>query len=148
MRATQWILYHSDEPMLQQRSADGTPVNVRTVYKVQWENMSVTTHGRETSEYLIQRVLLTTLQGRPLVIFTEPTNMFDKTASSHMQSQRTLFPTAREVGHEGLLVDHQMYDRAVCSAMNKLWDAFDNAYYRKLAREVGAPWANRLQWWH
>ena len=65
-------------------------MTVRTVCKVQWENMPVTRHGRETSEYFIQRVFLETLQGKPLVIFT-PKAFSEPTSAAIIEVFKSLF---------------------------------------------------------
>ena len=74
--------------------------------------------------------------------------MLNNTASAHMRAGMELFPTARELGHKGLLVDHRIYDRAIMSAMEKLWQRFDQAYYVFLDESLGIHQSHKLWLYH
>ena len=128
-RAIQWIGQHVDEPMLYQSSADGTPITTRRVFKRAHESLKVTRSGKQTSEYLVQRVFLMLCDRRPIPVFREPVSMSNKSAIVHMKAGMDLFPNPREVGHRGYLVDHKVYDRAVMSALKKLWDKWAAAHH-------------------
>jgi hypothetical protein len=143
-RALQWISKMSDEPVLMQCSADGTPISTRQIFQSSCDHMPVTRHGKQSAEYLVQRVFLMGLDRRPLPVFRDPVHMGNKTASVHMKAGMDLFPHPRELGHTGLLVDHRVYDRAVMSAMKKLWYRWSLAHHQFTREVEGEAVAHRL----
>lgn len=147
-RALQLVASKYDEPLLVQSSADCTPVKTMSIYTKSCDEMSVRRHGRRTAEYLVQRVFVMGLDRRPFPVFREPMEMANKTASAHMQAHMELFPNAREVGHRGLLVEHRVYDRAIMSALKKLWDRWAAAHRHFQEINEGEAQAHKLWLFH
>lgn len=147
-RAVQWVRRRTTEPILQQSSADGTPINTMRRFAGALGHLSVVRHGRQTAEYLVQRVFLMGCDMRPIPIFRDPPEMATKTAAAHMKAGLDLFPCAREIGHEGLLVEHKVYDRAVMSAMKKLWDRWAAAHLHHTTEMHGEAKAHKLWLYH
>ena len=147
-RALQFIAARSEEPLLQQSSADGTPINTRFVFTKTLDHLQVVRHARQTAEYLVQRVVLMSADGQARAVFRDPVEMSNKTASAHMRAAMELFPCAREVGHTDLLVEHRVFDRAVMSAMKKLWDQWAAAHSIHPVSTVGENAAFKLDLYH
>lgn len=63
------------------------------------------------------RGFLLSSSGERQVVLAEPRRLSDKSAWTHLAAFRDFLPLGREAGHQGLLVSHHIYDRAVCGAM-------------------------------
>ena len=147
-RALELVNDNAEEPLLIHSSSDGTPITTRTMNKYIWDNLEVKRNARETNEFLVQRVFVMATDFKPRCVFEDPTNMQDKTVSTHMRAGMDLFPFPREQGHTGLLVDHKVYDRAVMSGLAKQWGRYYKAYYVWLAQNTNQNVAYKRWLWH
>ena len=91
-----------------------------TIFKRQWADLSVTRKGRDTTEYLIQRLFIMDSNLDKQVFFLEPTALINKAASSHMNAYLKLLPTARKMGHDNVMVGFFCWDRAVPQSCERL----------------------------
>ena len=115
----QLIERNGSRPLLEVYSSDCTPLRVKTVHKASWELLHVLRSGRSSLEWLQQRYWLKSASGESAVYFVDPRLMADKTAWSHHAAYVDLLPMAR-TKHKGLVFNHHVYDRAVCSACARI----------------------------
>ena len=69
---------------------------------------------------MLQRLLLLDHLGEKRVLFSDPVEMGVKTAAAHYSAAVALWPGARTMGHDGILISHGCWDRAIYSACSRL----------------------------
>ena len=58
-----------------------------------------------------------------------------------------LFHNVRELGHTGLLMDYKVYDRAIMSALEKLFDRWATAHHTFLQQTLEEARAHKFRLW-
>jgi hypothetical protein len=99
-RACNFISCRRSGPILLWYGSDCTPLTTRSIYKRQWQGFSVSRKGKDTREYLIQRLFVMDSLLNKTVYFIEPSRVSDETASAHLQAWLELLPSLRKLGHE------------------------------------------------
>ena len=97
----------------------------------------------------MQRVFLFDLDMRSEVLFTVVKGMKHKTAFAHHFEGAELWGGARTLGHDGILVSHSVYDRAIQNACARMQHQRHEALRELQSRELGekeAYW-NWLRHW-
>ena len=69
---------------------------------------------------MLQRLFLLDHLGAKRVLFSDPVEMEVKTAAAHYSAAVALWPGARTMGHDGILISHGCWDRAIYSACSRL----------------------------
>ena len=139
---------HQNRAVLLQYGSDCTPLTTKERFDHRIQEVSVTRSGHKSSEFLIQKLFLDTLDSPPLTIVEVPIPMASKTAYAHFGARRQLLKTGRELGHQGLLVEFHKYDRAIMSALKRLHEQFSIIIEEQQEDELGIGKAYQLQLTH
>jgi hypothetical protein len=123
-------------------SADATPLSTREELKAQWRDLVVRRRTKRPGDWLIQRLFLKSASGNVRVLLDEPKLLKDKTAWSHFAACRELCHTARELGHQGLVINHTCADRAVVEPLARHMRQLHHAL--TVQSEAAAPGSSRL----
>ena len=119
--AEHFIIKNKHEPVLYQYSSDCTPVrSMKFISRTTDGKLRITRHARHTGEYLIQRAFLTNAKGDIVPIIDRPLQLQDKTAFMHLRCMRELVKFPHELHHDSIQIVHQIYDRAIMSAMQRI----------------------------
>lgn len=105
--------------MLLTYGSDCTPIVTRRQFRASFQDLQVRRSGKTCGEWLIQRAFVLSGDNERLVVLAEPKLLQDKSAWTHVAAFRQLLPLPREIGHKGLCVCHHIYDRAICTAMER-----------------------------
>ena len=144
IQLSRWLDQRRDEPVLAVYQSDGTPLRTHVRHIFHLNDLHVVREGKETREYLLQRLFMADAQGSTISVVVEPRLMKDKTHLTHMQAycEQTQDPRLR--GHEGISITHHTYDRAVFTAMRRRLlqrqVAMDN-YLIDQDEDTGVPWS-------
>lgn len=143
--ARAFLQRHAEAPVLITYGSDCTPLVTKRRFVEGWRDLCVRRSGMSSGDWLIQRVFLLSGDGERQTVVEEPKLLEDKSAWAHWAAFRNCFQLGREAGHSGLCVSHQVYDRAICSAMTRHHKQMHLA--RKLFEETTAPPGQaRLSW--
>ena len=95
--AERFICGRPRKPTMQQYGADCTPLKTQTIRRRRWCDLSVVRDGRDTAEYLVQRLFIIDARHARCVSFLEPSKLVDKTASRHLLASLhvCIFPANR-----------------------------------------------------
>lgn len=126
------------DPLLIVYGSDCTPVMNRERYRQHFRNLDVVRKPKQGNEWLIQRLFVKDLLGRTSVLFTEPLRMIRKTAWAHLEAARQLAPLPRELGHEGPLVFHLCFDRAVQGAASRHFEELCASLHQQMSSSTTA----------
>ena len=74
---------------------------------------------------------------RSEVLFTDVKEMNNKTAAAHHFEGAELWGGARTLGHDGILVSHSVYDRAIQNACARMQHQRHEALRDHQSRELG-----------
>jgi hypothetical protein len=146
--AESWLAARCESPVLVQYCSDCTPLQTRQQYRSELDQLKVHRQGKRTGEYLVERLFLCDTDFKPIVMFSEPVKLADKTQWSHLQACRNLFSSAREAGHKGLCISHHIWDGAVKSSMERLRKQFFEAMHHHHTASLGPEAAHRLKLLH
>jgi hypothetical protein len=108
------------EPMAISYGNDSTPLQTRERWYRKWCDLTVRREGSQSKDYLIQRAWAQNLRGQAVVLFCEPLTLQDKSAASHFGAARQLVGFGLECGLRGLNIQHDVLDRAIFSAEDRL----------------------------
>ena len=133
-------------PILNSKSADGTPINVAVRYaSVLPSGARVRRYGRAGEEFLVKNQFLRVhLPGTTMtrVLLQEPQPLsHGKSAAAIFQACKKDWRSLREMGHRGCAVEHFCYDRCGLTAHERLWrqwHAMSAASFGALAAPVPA----------
>ena len=145
-RAATWVLQHIDEPILEVFQSDGTPVTTVEREADRWEDYQVVRRGKQTEEYLIQRLWLSDVHGDVTPLFQEPRLLADKTALTHYSGHAELWKGARAMGAEHAVLSHHCFDSAVKAPLEHRFRQERNAYEYMLSVESAATAAQMILW--
>lgn len=123
-------------------SCDGTPLTTRRRIFKKCGELEVIRRQKSTGEWLIQRKFLVTEAGKRCVLFGHPRKMAMNTAWAHFQATRELLGTGRELGHQGLLIEHTVLDRAIHTSLSRHMQEMSS-----MAHEVSSQGLSLTQAW-
>lgn len=132
-RAHRFVRENARKTLVLQYGADVTPLLTVERHTASHAGLSVVREGRESNEFLVQRVFLEVEPGKPMALLEVPIPMADKTAYTHFAAGRALLKTPRELGHEGLCISFHKYDRALQTALDRMHRQFQAAWDDKQA---------------
>ena len=139
------IMKYKHEPLLYQYSSDCTPVRtMKHITRTTEGKLRITRHARHTGEYLIQRAFLTSADGDIMSIIERPLKLQDKTAFMHLHCMRKLMKFPHELHHMGIQIVHQIYDRAVLSAMQRIVPQFFHILIESIRHKDGKETASAV----
>ena len=118
-------------------SQDVTPAKTATVHVQGSGDLRVQRKGRKCREWLVQRLFLLEHGPKKLVLFTDPLDMDVKTAAAHHEAGTALWGGCRLLGHEGFLITHSCFDRAIAGACARLQRQRCSALQLHLQNTVG-----------
>ena len=122
-RLLRFVSTHADQTLCFAFCNDPTPMSLTARY--QWgddrDDEVIIRGGQKSSEFLVQRVWVSSLSGEASVCFAPPKRMADKTASAHMAGIRGLMSFPCELGIKGLNLSHGVWDRGIFSAQFRLF---------------------------
>lgn len=143
--AEAFIRRHADRTLVMQYGSDVTPLVTKEQYRRECGGASsVVRGGHSCQEFLIQRLFLESGAGNGCCVLAAPLPMQKKTAFAHFSAYRALLRTPRELGHTGLCVIFQKFDRALQTAMSRLARQWQAAYDDRAAEEQPAGQSYRL----
>ena len=145
-RARCWVEERTEEPIQEIFQSDGTPVTTTERTADAWEEFKVVRRGRQTEEYLIQRLWLNDTHSNVCPVFGEPRLMADKTADTHYKGYAEMWPGAREMGARACVHKHFVFDDAVKSAIAHRIKQNNAAYEYMLAEEFPETAALLILW--
>lgn len=118
-------LISSDDlaPALFQYSSDTTPLSTLETYTKTAGDLKVRRKGRQGNDILIERFFVRTPLGTA-VCLCEPRRLLDKTTWCHFAAFDNMNCNPRDFGANGIVISFGCWDRAVCSSMSKLYDAY------------------------
>ena len=128
-----FLLDRRDDPVLLWYSSDTTPLSTSQSYKRVLQNLSVLRRGRESHEYVVQR-LFAHDGFNSIVLVEEPIKLSDKTASSHFEVFRSLMPLPKHIGSRNIVVHSYVWDGALLSACRRLTQQYHAASVHHLSQ--------------
>ena len=128
-----FLLDRRDDPVLLWYSSDTTPLSTNQGYKRVLQNLSVLRRGRESHEYVVQRLFA--YDGfNSIVLVEEPIKLSDKTASSHFEVFRSLMPLPKHIGSRNIVVHSYVWDGALFSVCRRLTQQYHAASVHHLSQ--------------
>jgi hypothetical protein len=135
LRAKNVVRNAEDRAILYSYGSDATPVlATNTVSQQLTENRRIVRKAGVGTELLIERAFVktTSASGSPVVVclFRDPTPLTTgKTVWHHFGAACKFFPFLRTLGHEGIIVSHYCFDRAVFQAARRRFQQRHKLYY-------------------
>ena len=120
VQGEEFVKKRSDAPLAEILMQDVTPLRTCTMHVSGADKLHVVRRGRKCREWLLQRLFLCDSLGNRHVVLSDPRDMGSKSASAHYQAGVQLWPGSRLLGHQGLLISHGCWDRAIEGACSKL----------------------------
>ena len=120
MKARRFVQQRTHDTLLVQYGSDLTPLSTRETWKHAAGLLVVRRSGRAAHEFLAQRCYVTDSAGKSVLVMEPPLIVERKTAFSHFVAMRQLFPTLRELNHQGVCVQFHKFDRAIMTVVRKL----------------------------
>ena len=144
------VQQRSHDPLLVQYGSDCTPVMTRERHREHYRSLDVIRKPKQGKEWLIQRLFLRDGFGLTIALFTEPRCMIRKTAWAHLSAARDLAPTPCELGHEGPLVYHNCFDKAIHAALDRHLMELHMSVHRQISNGMSLGQARLLSLltWH
>jgi hypothetical protein len=109
--------------------SDTTPLRTRQRWLSKVDELLVVRSSVRTDDWLIQRCFLYDGFGNRATVLPDPVLLADKTAWSHFEAQRRLFPLPRQLGHRGIALHHHVWDGAVKSACERAARQLHSAHH-------------------
>lgn len=131
-RACRLVRQNAERTIVLQYGADVTPLITMERHLAAY---GVLRKGRESKEFLVQRLFLEVEVGRPVAVLEVPLPMDDKTAYAHFAACRAFFKTPRELGHQGLCIIFHKYDRALQTSLDRMHRQFQAALDDRTAEQ-------------
>ena len=113
-------------PTLAYYSCDGTPIRTHLKAKAHVGCLTIRREGKQTQEYLAQVCFLryadTATRTNSKCIFAPPLPMTEgKSAQAQFQAGLQVSVNLRARGHRGIVLQHYCFDRAIESAMSRMF---------------------------
>ena len=140
-RAIDFIESTAGSPVLHHYSCDGTPLSTKLRINTDGsKGISVQAEGRHTEEFLVQHCFYRAADVlgnvRTTVMIRDPLPLTKgKTSASIFAAGTEFCKTARQHGHTGVSLAHYTFDRALYSALQKLF----KQHHQLLASRFSAP---------
>lgn len=134
--ARDFLLDRVDSPVAVVYSSDSTPLRTRQRWLIDIEGMLVVRSSRRSDDWLLQRMFLFDGAGNRRSMMVDPVRLLDKSAWSHFQAQRSMFPLPRSVGHRGVVLHHHVWDGAVKSACERATRQLHSAHRTHLQAQL------------
>ena len=112
---------------------DTTPTTTKERWQLDFGSSRVVRRARRLSEFVVQRVFIEGSFGATAMLLEEPKRVVDKTALSHFELQRCLFPTPRDLMPTGILVEAHCWGGALFSACDRLSRQLFAAYHFRMS---------------
>ena len=133
-RAERFVAECGDRALLLSYSGDGTPIKTIEQHTIRVDGDAATRKGGAAMEFYLHRLFLKFSAGteqRVCVLFDDPWPMtHGKGAWCSFAIGHALFPTARRLGHRGLVIQHYCFDRALYSACLRIFEQYHALQYR------------------
>lgn len=120
------VLSASGRPVLCSYSSDGTPMKtaIRVVSDGDIHKSSVVRHGRDCTEFLLQRSWYKTLnfKGEAVlsVLIKDPLPLSDGKGADNCYTAAVRFaPLLKDMSHRGVSINHYSFDRALFTSMRR-----------------------------
>lgn len=126
-RRARWLRSHQGVPIIECYASDGTPLKTQLKFTSEFQQLHVSRTGTSSKEWIVQRLFLASETGEPCVLYSEPLLLEDKTAWTHFEVQRRLADLGRQ-HHDGIIISHHCWDRALKSACEQLARKRHTAY--------------------
>ena len=115
-----------NRPMLVYYSCDGTPVRVQVNTRAQVGDLKFQRSGKKSTEFLAQIGFARYAESDTMVqsrcSFAPPVPLAEgKSAEAHYEVGREFAVSLRQQGHRGIAVHHYCFDRAIQSAMSRMF---------------------------
>ena len=136
LRAKNVVREADGRAILYSYGSDSTPVLATSTVSLQLnENRRIVRKAGVGTELLIERAFVKTTSGSgsPVVVclFRDPTPMtHGKTVWHHSTAACKFFPFLRTLGHEGFMISHYCFDRAVFQAARRRFQQRHKLYYK------------------
>ena len=118
-RWRRFIESRRDAALLVQYSADATPLTTWERYGSAVPLWKVLRRAKTSKHFLVERAFALDSKGECTVLFDAPRDLVDQTQWSHFAAARMLTRSPRELGHEGLLLLHHVFDRGIESSLSR-----------------------------
>ena len=118
-RWRRFIESRRDAALMVQYSADATPLTTWERYGSNTPLWKVMRRAKCSKHFLVERAFALASTGECTVLFDAPKDLVDGTQWSHFAAARMLTRSPRELGHEGLLVLHHVFDRGIESSLSR-----------------------------
>ena len=142
-----FVMEHSRTPMLCADGIDLTPLQTNTVTKGMFCGRRLMRKTKDSGEFVSCRVFFQTPDGETHVLVTEPFRFADKTAWTHFQFRRQVFPLLRQIGHQGIEILYRCSDRAIYKAYVRHEMQHQQFYLATMKRRGHAVAALELKTW-
>ena len=121
-KAQRLVRLADNSPVLYSYGADGTTLLSRAHYSFELGGQKLHAAADKGVEYLVQKAYLKTVPWTlgpvSTCLYRAPLPMTEgKKGWNLYQAFRDFFPTLRSLGHSGLVVNHFVFDRAICGIM-------------------------------
>ena len=150
--ASHFIADAGVRPVLAYFSCDGTPIRTHIRTKAQVGCLSIRREGKHTKEYLAQVCFLryaeSAARTRSKCIFAPPLPLSEgKSAAAQFQAGLEVFVHLRQRGHAGIAVQQYCFDRAIESAMSRMFRQY-HLHTAPLYGETKAEsqWLKNTEW--
>ena len=100
-------------------------------------DLDVRRRGRRTDEWLLERQYVMDVNGHVAVVFRDPRRMVQNTAWVEWHAQKELWPLARMLGNEDIVISFGVWDRAVQNAMSRHQRQYHEACLVHLESKMG-----------
>lgn len=105
-------------PLLVAYSSDGTRFQSKVRYEREVQGVRVTRVGGSSAEYLVRQTFLRSIaadgQAKTVVVLRDPLPLREGEGAWNLFSAGVSFlPTLRQLGHEGIAIQHYCFDRAL-----------------------------------
>ena len=136
-RWRRFIESRRDAALVVQYSADATPLTTWERYGSNTPLWKVMRRAKSSKHCLVERAFALASTGERTVLFDAPKDLVDGAQWSHFAAARMLTRSPRELGHEGLLVLHHVFDRGIESPLSR------RLHQRQIALEIHQGARNR-----
>ena len=124
-KAIELVKNAGGRPILFSYGSDGTPLLTRATLTQSVGTQRVVRSGGKAEEVLVERGFVKAFSpcGDPRVVALtrDPVPLSNGKSAAHMVTPLSkFFPVIQSLGHEGLVVYHYVFDRAVCSSLGRM----------------------------
>ena len=142
-----FVMEHERDPMLCAEGIDLTPLQTNRVSRLMFCGRRLIRKSKDSGEFVSCRVYFQTPDGETHVLVTEPYRFADKTAWSHFQFRRQVFPLLRQIGHKGIEILYRCSDRAIYKAYVRHEMQHQHFYFETMRRRGYSVDALELKTW-